>query len=115
MRDRGIPAEVVIGYRPAPFFSHAWVEIGGRVANGFSRLPDQIYRCWIAFSVSSCLDLKLTETIKRRKTMYEKPNLNRVGEAQDVILGIAVVGSDIDSSYLPGQNEFAFDEEIEEQ
>jgi hypothetical protein len=26
-------AEVVIGYRPTPFFSHAWVEINGRVIN----------------------------------------------------------------------------------
>jgi hypothetical protein len=33
MRGHGIPAEVVIGYRPTPFFSHAWVEVGGRVAN----------------------------------------------------------------------------------
>ena len=33
MRSHGIPAEVVIGYRPAPFFSHAWVEVAGRVAN----------------------------------------------------------------------------------
>ena len=33
MRRRGIPAEVVIGYRAKPFFSHAWVEVGGRVAN----------------------------------------------------------------------------------
>ena len=33
MRGRGIPAEVVIGYRPVPFFSHAWVEVAGRVAN----------------------------------------------------------------------------------
>jgi Transglutaminase-like superfamily len=33
MRGHGIPAEVVIGYRPAPFFSHAWVEVAGRVAN----------------------------------------------------------------------------------
>jgi len=33
MRSRGIPAEVVIGYRAAPFFSHAWVEVAGRVAN----------------------------------------------------------------------------------
>ena len=29
----GIPAEVVIGYRPSPFFSHAWVEVNGRIAN----------------------------------------------------------------------------------
>jgi hypothetical protein len=33
MRDRGILAEVVIGYRVAPFFGHAWVEVTGRVAN----------------------------------------------------------------------------------
>jgi len=33
MREQGIPAEVVIGYRPVPFFSHAWVEVGGRVSN----------------------------------------------------------------------------------
>jgi len=36
MRDRGIPAEVVIGYRAAPFFSHAWVEVAGRVVNDSS-------------------------------------------------------------------------------
>ena len=33
MRSHRIPAEVVIGYRAAPFFSHAWVEVHGRVAN----------------------------------------------------------------------------------
>jgi len=33
MRSEGIPAEVVIGYRPMPFFGHAWVEVNGRVAN----------------------------------------------------------------------------------
>jgi hypothetical protein len=33
MRGRGIPAEVVIGYRAAPFLGHAWVEVAGRVAN----------------------------------------------------------------------------------
>lgn len=33
MRRSGIPAEVVIGYRAVPFFSHAWVEVAGRVAN----------------------------------------------------------------------------------
>ena len=26
-------AQVVIGYRPSPFFSHAWVEIAGRTVN----------------------------------------------------------------------------------
>jgi hypothetical protein len=33
MRQHGVLAEVVIGYRAAPFFSHAWVEVAGRVAN----------------------------------------------------------------------------------
>jgi hypothetical protein len=30
LRRRGIPAELVIGYRPMPFFSHAWVEVQQR-------------------------------------------------------------------------------------
>ena len=33
LRQHNIPAEVVIGYRAAPFFSHAWVEVAGRVVN----------------------------------------------------------------------------------
>src|SRR6266853_898252 len=33
LRSRGVPARVVIGYRPVPFFSHAWVEVDGRVVN----------------------------------------------------------------------------------
>ena len=33
MRRYGIPAEVVIGYRAKPFFSHAWLEVAGRVVN----------------------------------------------------------------------------------
>jgi hypothetical protein len=34
LRIYGIDATVVIGYRPAPLFSHAWVEVEGRVADG---------------------------------------------------------------------------------
>jgi hypothetical protein len=34
LRKHGIVGRLAIGYRPAPFFSHAWVEIDGRVANG---------------------------------------------------------------------------------
>ena len=34
LRKYGIGAKVVIGYRPAPFFSHAWVEVKGQVAYG---------------------------------------------------------------------------------
>ena len=33
-RRRGIFARLVIGYRPSPFFSHAWVEVEGRVVYG---------------------------------------------------------------------------------
>ena len=34
LRRQGIHARLVIGYRPAPFFSHAWVEVDGRVVYG---------------------------------------------------------------------------------
>ena len=34
LRRHGIHARLVIGYRPSPFFSHAWVEVNGRVAYG---------------------------------------------------------------------------------
>jgi Transglutaminase-like superfamily len=34
LRKYGIGAKVVIGYRPAPFFSHSWVEVNGQVAYG---------------------------------------------------------------------------------
>lgn len=34
LRKYGIDARLTIGYRPSPFFSHAWVEIDGRVAYG---------------------------------------------------------------------------------
>ena len=36
LRANGIQADVVIGYRACPFFSHAWVEVGGRVVNDSS-------------------------------------------------------------------------------
>ena len=34
LRRYGIRAQLVIGYRPSPFFSHAWVEVNGRVVYG---------------------------------------------------------------------------------
>jgi len=34
LRRKGIHARLVIGYRPSPFFSHAWVEVEGRVLYG---------------------------------------------------------------------------------
>jgi hypothetical protein len=33
LRARGVAARLIIGYREAPFFSHAWVEVGSRVVN----------------------------------------------------------------------------------
>jgi len=33
LRRHGIPAQTVIGYRPLPFESHAWVEVDGQVVN----------------------------------------------------------------------------------
>lgn len=37
-----IPAEVVIGYRAVPFFSHAWVEVDGAVVNDSQVLASQL-------------------------------------------------------------------------
>jgi len=33
LRSYGAEADVVIGYRLAPFLAHAWVEVGGRIVN----------------------------------------------------------------------------------
>jgi hypothetical protein len=33
LRWYGVRADLVIGYRPIPFESHAWVEVDGRVVN----------------------------------------------------------------------------------
>lgn len=47
--------------------------------------------------------------------MYEKPALNRVGDAREVILGAAFVGNDVDSTWVPGSpngDEWADDTEL---
>jgi hypothetical protein len=41
--------------------------------------------------------------------MYEKPKLNCVGDAKNVILGIVPSGSDLDQTYIWDSDEFAFD------
>src|SRR5262249_15392402 len=49
MRQRAIAAQVVIGYRPVPFFSHAWVEVGGCVVNDspvYQRRLQVLERLW---------------------------------------------------------------------
>ena len=33
LRAWGIHAQLIIGYQPSPFTSHAWVEVDGRVVN----------------------------------------------------------------------------------
>jgi hypothetical protein len=33
LRTYGAQADIVVGYRVAPFMAHAWVEIGGRIVN----------------------------------------------------------------------------------
>ena len=48
LRRHGIPSQVVIGYRPVPLDSHAWVEVAGRVVNDrpqyqkFYQVPDRL-------------------------------------------------------------------------
>jgi len=42
--------------------------------------------------------------------MYEKPNLTRVGDAQEVILGTTDYGHDLDMTFVSGLDEFAFDD-----
>jgi hypothetical protein len=43
--------------------------------------------------------------------MYEKPKLNRVGDAENVILGLLAFGPDLDNTYVDSQDEFALDSE----
>ena len=33
LRKHGVVSRLVIGYRPVPFFSHAWVEVNDRIVN----------------------------------------------------------------------------------
>ena len=43
LRSNGVGAQVVIGYRPAPFFSHAWVEVDKRVVNDSPAYQRQLH------------------------------------------------------------------------
>ena len=42
LKDRGIPAQLVIGAQHTPFRAHAWVEVDGRVVNDNS-YTNEIY------------------------------------------------------------------------
>jgi hypothetical protein len=43
--------------------------------------------------------------------MYEKPKLNHVGPAEDVVLGMLPTGGDVDTNYVVQDMEFADDED----
>jgi hypothetical protein len=48
LRAQGIEARVVIGFRPLPFFSHAWVEVAGRVVYGSPAYKRQLQPLFVA-------------------------------------------------------------------
>jgi hypothetical protein len=48
LRKHGIAARLMIGYRPAPFFSHAWVEVDGRVVYGSPAYKRQLKPLFVA-------------------------------------------------------------------
>ena len=48
LRRHGIHARLVIGYRPSPFFSHAWVEVNGRVVYGSSAYQKRLLPLHVA-------------------------------------------------------------------
>ena len=48
LRKYGIDARLAIGYRPSPFFSHAWVEVNGRVVYGSAAYQKRLQSLLIA-------------------------------------------------------------------
>jgi hypothetical protein len=46
LRNQGVPAHVAIGYRAKPFFSHAWVEVDGRVVYGSAAYQTRLMPLW---------------------------------------------------------------------
>jgi hypothetical protein len=48
LRTHGIEARVVIGYRSSPFFSHAWVEVDGRVVYGSPAYKRQLQPLFVS-------------------------------------------------------------------
>ena len=43
LKSHGISGRLVIGYRPSPFFSHAWVEVDGRIVNDSPAYKERLY------------------------------------------------------------------------
>jgi hypothetical protein len=48
LRKHGIEGRVVIGYRSLPFFSHAWVEVDGRVVYGSPAYKRQLQPLFVS-------------------------------------------------------------------
>ena len=48
LRRYGVDAHVVIGFRPSPFFCHAWVEVEGRVAYGSTTYKSRLQLLYVA-------------------------------------------------------------------
>jgi hypothetical protein len=42
LRKRGVVARLVIGYRPVPYFFHAWVEVNGQIVNDSTTYQDRL-------------------------------------------------------------------------
>jgi hypothetical protein len=48
LRRHSIAARLVIGYRPSPFFSHAWVGVEGRVVYGSPAYQKRLRPLYVA-------------------------------------------------------------------
>ena len=48
LRKHGVNARMAIGYRPAPFFAHAWVEVDGRVVYGSPAYQKRLQPLYVA-------------------------------------------------------------------
>ena len=48
LRRHGVDAHVVIGFRPSPFFCHAWVEVEGRVVFGSTTYKNRLQLLYVA-------------------------------------------------------------------
>lgn len=47
--------------------------------------------------------------------MYESPKLNRVGHAEEVILGVYSTGDDMDGAWIPDPAQFAPESDFDEE
>ena len=47
LRKHGVHARLVIGYRPLPVFSHAWVEVDGRVVYGSPAYQKRLHPLYV--------------------------------------------------------------------